>query len=62
VTDRHVRILAKVARHSQSRLDEHDDDDRAQDPASAERRHNLTIVAARTRARVAAAQARRQRA
>jgi hypothetical protein len=62
VTDRHVRILAIVARHGQRRLDDHDAAEGAPTAASSERRQDLKTRAKRTRARVAAARARRRQA
>lgn len=63
MTDRHLRILAMAARHSQRRLDEHDDADAgAPSAGSTERRKDLKTRAARSRARVAAARARRRSA
>jgi hypothetical protein len=59
LTDRHVRILAEVARHHQRRLDEHDGDEDTPSAVSVERRDDLETTATRTRARVAAARARR---
>jgi hypothetical protein len=60
MSDRHVRILAMVARHSQRKLD---DNAIAGTPSagSTERRKDLKARAIRTRARVVAARARRQR-
>jgi hypothetical protein len=60
MTDTHLHILAVVARHSQRRLDEHDAAEGAPRPGSADRRQDLKTRATRTRARVAAAQARRR--
>jgi hypothetical protein len=60
MSDRHMRILAMVARHSQRQLDTHDAIGDAPDAASMKRRHELKQRATRTRARVTAAQARRR--
>lgn len=60
MSDRHMRILAMAARHSQRQLDTHDAIDDTPDAASMRRRHDLKQRATRTRARVAAAQARRR--
>jgi hypothetical protein len=60
VTDAHIKILAMVARKSQRRLDDHDAARGTPDPAYAGQRHDLKTRAKRTRARVAAAQARRR--
>jgi hypothetical protein len=62
LTDRHVRILARVARHHQRRLDEHDLADDTPSAASQKRRDDLETTATRARANVAAAQARRRTA
>jgi hypothetical protein len=62
MTDNHLRILETLARSSQRRLDQHDATDPAPTPGSAVRRHDLKTQAKRTRARVAAARARRGRA
>ena len=60
MSDPHIRILRQVARHRQRDLDDHDDADHLGDPASTARRQDLAQTATRTRARVAAAQARRR--
>jgi hypothetical protein len=60
MTDTHLRILEIVARHNQRRLDEHDATEGAPVAESGERRQYLKTRAARTRARLAAAQARRR--
>jgi hypothetical protein len=62
MTDSHLRILEMAARDSQRRLDEHDAAEGAAAAGSAERRHDLKTRATRTRARVAAALARRRHA
>jgi hypothetical protein len=60
MTDTHLRILESMARHDQRRLDEHDATESPPAAGSAERRQDLETQATRTRARVAAAQARRR--
>jgi hypothetical protein len=60
VTDRHLRILRLVAKQRQQELDDHDAADHTQETASAGRRRHLKQLAARTRGRVAAAEARRR--
>jgi hypothetical protein len=55
-----MKILAMVARQSQRRLDDHDAAGGTPDSASAGLRRDLKTRATRTRARVAAAQARRR--
>jgi hypothetical protein len=60
VTDRHIRILRVVARHRQRQLDDHDAADAVPNAGSTARLHDLEWTAARTRARVAAAEARRR--
>jgi hypothetical protein len=57
MSDPHIRILRHVARHRQRDLDAAD---HLGDPASTARRQDLAQTATRTRARVAAAQARRR--
>jgi hypothetical protein len=59
MTDRHMRVLRVVARHRQRKLDDHDAAEAVADVTSTSRRRDLAKVAARTRARVAAANARR---
>lgn len=59
MSDRHVRILAMVARASQRRLDD-DDAAGATDAVSRERRGRLRLRAAETRARLAAARVRKR--
>jgi hypothetical protein len=59
MTDRHIRILTAAARHSQRRLDAHDEVGGHTDAASVERRRDLDQHATRTQARAAAARARR---
>ena len=61
MSDRHVRILAMLARRSQRQLDA--DDTAAatgEEPASVQDRRDLRQRAARTRARLVAARARRK--
>ncbi len=57
MSDRHLRILMAAARHSQRRLDDARDD--TSSPRTAQRRRDIEQRATRTRARVAAARARR---
>ena len=59
MTDLHLRILGMVARQRQQELDDHDAADHARRPASAGHRRDLEQAAGRTKANVAAAQARR---
>jgi hypothetical protein len=61
MTDRHIRILRMVARHNQRRLEDHDAALDTPSAASRKRRQDLKSRASRTRARVAAAQARRRK-
>ena len=60
MTDIHLRILGVMARDNQRRLTEHDAAEVAPAAGTAERRQDLQTTATRTRARVAAAQARRR--
>jgi hypothetical protein len=60
VSDLHLRILRLVAHRNQRELDDYDAVAHAGGPASSARRQDLARTAARTRARVAAAQARRR--
>ena len=60
MTDAHLRILGVMARNNQRRLDEHDAAAGAPVAGGAERRQALQTMAARTRARVTAARARRR--
>lgn len=60
MSDPHIRILRQVAHQRQRELDDHDAGDHLGDPASTARRQDLAQTATRTRARVAAAQARRR--
>jgi hypothetical protein len=60
VTDFHLSILRMVATKRQRELDGHDAVDHAGGPASAGRRHDLEQAAGRTKANVAAAEARRR--
>jgi hypothetical protein len=62
MTDRHVRILAMVARRSQRRFDDHTTAITTPSAASSQRGQELERRATRTRARVDAAQARRRQA
>jgi hypothetical protein len=59
MSDRHIRILRVVARHRQRKLDDHDAAANIPAATSASRRRELALVAKRTRARLAAAEARR---
>lgn len=59
MTDGHRRALETLARHSQRRLEQQD---AAPAAVSGPRGHELQARAARTRARVAAARARRRQA
>lgn len=61
MTDRHLRILRLVAKKRQQELDDHDAADQTQETAPAGRRRHLKQLAARTRGRVAEAEARRVR-
>jgi hypothetical protein len=60
MTDRHIHVLRVVARHRQRQLAEHSAADDRPDTTSPERRRELEQMAARTRAQLAAAQARRR--
>ena len=60
MSDPHIGILRQVARQRQRDLDDHESVDHLGDPGSAARRQDLARTATRTRARVAAAQARRR--
>jgi hypothetical protein len=60
VSDRHIRVLRVLARHRQRQLDDHDAVAAEPDAGSVTRREDLQRTAARTRARVAAAEARRR--
>ena len=60
MTDRHMRILRVVARQTQRKLDDHDAADAIPDAGSTARRRDLEQTTARTRAHVAAAEARRR--
>ena len=59
MTDRHLRLLAAQARRDQRRLDEDVSRDAAEDLIPTEQRRELRARATRTRARLAAARARR---
>jgi hypothetical protein len=59
MSDRHVRILAMLARRSQRQLDAQGPVSSTEDVAAVQQRVNLRLRAARTRARLAAARARR---
>jgi hypothetical protein len=61
MSDRHIRILRAVAHRRQQQLHDLDaPDGRPEVIGSTVRRHDLERTAARTRARLAAAQARRR--
>jgi diguanylate cyclase (GGDEF)-like protein len=60
MSDPHLRILRLVANNMQRELGDHDAVDHAGDTASTGRRQHLEQMATRTRARVAAAEARRR--
>lgn len=60
MTDVHLRILRLLAKQRQRELDDHDAVDHAGDTGSASRRHELERATGRTRAGVAAAEARRR--
>jgi hypothetical protein len=60
MTDLHLRILRMVAEHRQSALDDDDAVGGTHGRASAGRRRDLEKAARRTKANVAAAQARRR--
>jgi hypothetical protein len=60
VSDLHLRILRLVAHRNQRELDAHNTTDPGERAASTARRHDLAQTAARTRARLAAAHARRR--
>jgi hypothetical protein len=60
MSDRHMRILRHIARHSQRELDIHDAVDHAGDTAAAEHRQHLGDAANRTRGQVTAAEQRRE--
>jgi hypothetical protein len=60
VSDLHLHILNLVAHRNQRELNHHDAVNHVGDAASAARRQDLERTATRTRARVAAAQARRR--
>lgn len=63
MSDSHIRILLAVAHSRQQQLDDYDDSHpRPHNPGSAARRRDLAKTAARTRARLAAAEARRRHA
>jgi len=59
MTDVHLRILRLLSKQRQRELDDHDRADQAGDRGSADRRRDLEQAAGQTRARVAAAEARR---
>jgi hypothetical protein len=60
MTDLHLRILRMIAKHRQSALDDDDDAAHTHGRASAGRTSDLEKAARRTKANVAAAQARRR--
>jgi len=61
MTDLHLRILRMVAEQRQRALDDHNAADHAADPRSGEHRRDLARAAGQTKAKVAAAEARRRR-
>jgi hypothetical protein len=60
VTDLHLRVRRMVAKQRQRELDDHDTAGRTSDTASAGDRRDLEHAAGRTKANVAAAEARRR--
>ena len=60
MTDLHLRILRMIANQRQRRLEDHDAADLTGDTASAEHRRGLAQAAGKTKANVAAAEARRR--
>ncbi len=60
MSDRHVRILRHLARHSQRELDRHDAGDHAGDAAATDHRQRLGDAARRTRGQLTAAVQRRE--
>jgi hypothetical protein len=60
MTDLHLRILRMIAKNRQSALEDHDAAGHSHPRASAGRRNDLEKAARRTKASVAAAQARRR--
>jgi len=62
MSDPHIRFLAMIARDSQRQLEHHDALASIPDAAFAQRRQGLEERARRTRARLAAARARRRQA
>lgn len=62
MSDPHIRLLAMIARDSQRKLEHHDALANIPDAAFAQRRQDLEERAGRTRARLAAARARRNHA
>ena len=59
MSDRHIRVLRVVARDRQRKLDDHEGAANIPEATSTSRRRELARAAARTRARVTAAEARR---
>lgn len=62
ITDIHLRLLRRIARHHHRALDEHDANDHALNPGSSRRRQQLQHVAERADTHVTQAKARRQSA
>jgi hypothetical protein len=62
MTDIHLRLLRRIARHHQRALDEHDANDHAVNPGSSRRREQLQHVAERADTHVTQAKARRHSA
>jgi hypothetical protein len=60
MTDVHLRILRLLAKQRQGELDDHNAADHASNATSADRQRTLERAARRTRANVAAAEARRR--
>jgi mannose-6-phosphate isomerase-like protein (cupin superfamily) len=60
VSDQHLRLLQRVARHRQTQLDEHDTPGGARDADWTEQRRRLQRAVVKTKERVAAAQKRRR--
>ena len=60
MTDFHLRILRMIARQRERERDDHDSVEHTGDKVSAGRRRDLDQVAERTKANVAAAEARRR--
>jgi hypothetical protein len=61
MADSHMRLLRAVARYRERKLERFDAAQAGTDDGSAGRRHGIARTAARSRAQLAAAQARRRR-